>query len=69
MTTIEVLCGSATALAVDRVIGSFVTGVPGDRPLAIITATTLIIVVTLVASIAPCLRAMRIDPATTLRYE
>jgi ABC-type lipoprotein release transport system permease subunit len=43
--------------------------VPGERPVALATATLLIVIATLLASIAPCLRAMHIDPATTLRYE
>jgi ABC-type lipoprotein release transport system permease subunit len=39
-----------------------------DR-IALAVATALIVLATLVASIVPCLHAMHIDPATTLRYE
>jgi ABC-type lipoprotein release transport system permease subunit len=69
LTTIGASAGAAGALAVDRLLGSFVLGVPGERPMALATAALLIVVATLAASIVPCLRAMHIDPATTLRYE
>jgi ABC-type lipoprotein release transport system permease subunit len=69
LTAIGALFGAAGALAADRLLGTFVSGVPGDRPVALATATTLIVAATLVASLVPCLRAMRIDPAVTLRYE
>ena len=60
---------AAGALAIDRLLGSFVLGVPGERPVALIVATIAIVAATIAASVAPCLRAMRIDPATVLRYE
>ena len=69
LTAVGAICGAAGALVVDRLLGSFVLGVPGERPLALATATLLIVVATIVASIVPCLRAMHIDPASTLRYE
>ena len=69
LTMIGAIAGAAGALAVDRLLGSFVLGVPGERPMALATAALLIVVATLAASIVPCLRAMHIDPATTLRYE
>ena len=50
-------------------MGSFVFGVPGDRPLALIAATLTIVLATIAASVVPCLSAMRIDPATVRRYE
>lgn len=69
LTSIGAITGAAGALAIDRLLGSFVLDVPGERLMALATATLLIVIATLLASIAPCLRAMHIDPATTLRYE
>jgi putative ABC transport system permease protein len=69
LTTIGAIAGACGAFAVDRLLGSFVVGVPGDRPVALATATLLIAGATLVACIAPVLRAMHIDPARTLKYE
>ena len=69
LTAIGAVAGAAAALAVDRLVGSFVLGVPGERPVALIAATLTIVAATIAASVVPCLRAMRIDPATVLRYE
>jgi putative ABC transport system permease protein len=69
LTMTGALAGASAALAIDRLVGSIVFGVPGDRPVAILVATTLIVAATLAASIGPCLRATQIDPATTLRTE
>jgi ABC-type antimicrobial peptide transport system permease subunit len=69
LTMVGAVAGAAGALAVDRLVGTFVLGVPGDRPTAITVAAITIITATLAASVVPCLRAMRIDPATVLRYE
>ena len=69
LTAIGAAAGAAAALALDRLVGSFVFGVPGERPAALIVATLTIMVATIAASVVPCLRAMRIDPATVLRYE
>jgi predicted permease len=69
LTAIGAAAGGAGALAIDRLLGSFVVGVPGERPVALATATLLIVAATVVASIVPCLRALHIDPATTLRHE
>ena len=69
LTTVGAIAGAAGALALDRMLGSFVLGVPGERPVALATATLLIVLATIIASIVPCLRALHIDPASTLRYE
>jgi predicted permease len=69
LTVIGAATGAAGALVIDRLLGSFVMGVPGERPIALATATALIVIATIIASIVPCQRAVRIDPATTLRYE
>ncbi len=68
LTAIGAAAGAAAALAIDRLVGSFVFGVPGERPVALIVATLTIMAATIAASVVPCLRAMRIDPATVLRY-
>jgi putative ABC transport system permease protein len=69
LTMLGALTGAAGALIVDRLVGSFMFAVPGERPAALLVASTLIVVAPLAASIVPCLRALRIDPAITLRYE
>ncbi len=66
---IGAVTGAAGALALDRLLGSFIVGVPGGRPMALVIAVVLIVAATLVASIAPCVRAMHIDPGKTLKYE
>jgi len=52
-----------------RAFGSFLFGVPGERPVALAGAALLIVLATLVASVAPCRRALHIDPGRTMRYE
>ena len=69
LTAVGAIVGAAAAVTADRLLGSFVAGVPGERLMALLMATALIMAATLVASLVPCLRAMRIDPAVTLRYE
>jgi putative ABC transport system permease protein len=69
LSAIGALAGAAGALAVDRLVGTYVAGVPGERPAAILTATALIVVATLIASAAPSLRAAHIDPAKTLKAD
>ena len=61
--------GIALAAAASRVLSSILFGVSGLDPLAFALAAGLLLMVALAASLAPALRATRVDPMTTLRYE
>jgi len=64
-----IISGMAIAYAVGRGMEALLAGVkPTDGP-ALATAVGLSIVMTLAGSLAPTLRAVRVDPVTTLRSE
>jgi len=60
------LCG---ALAVSLALSSLLYGVGGGDPLAFAGTTMILVAVALLASYLPALRATRVDPVVTLRYE
>jgi predicted permease len=61
--------GVAGALVLSRVMGSILYGVAPHDPLAFGAAVVLLMGVALVACLVPARRAMRVDPAVTLRAE
>jgi putative ABC transport system permease protein len=61
--------GAAGAFALERLLGAFLFGVPSDQFLAVAGAALLVTVVMLAAGIAPCRRALQIEPGRTLKYE
>jgi ABC-type antimicrobial peptide transport system permease subunit len=61
--------GGVGALMLDRALGSFLFGVPAEQGLALAGSAALILSVTMLASVAPCRRAVHIDPGKTLKYE
>ena len=61
--------GMAAALAVGRLIQSFLFGVRASDPLTIACVGSLIALVSLAACYLPARRAMRVDPMVALRYE
>jgi len=63
------LLGMAAALAVGRLIKSFLFGVQASDPLTIACVGSLIALVSLAACYLPARRAMRADPMVALRYE
>jgi ABC-type antimicrobial peptide transport system permease subunit len=69
LTAVGAIVGSAAALALDRALGAFLFGLPTEQVLALLGAALLVMAVTLVASIAPCRRALQIHPGRTLKYE
>ena len=64
-----VAAGLGAAFAATRVLGTLVYGVSPVDPLTFAGATLLLIAVALLAHWMPARRALRIDPATTLRAE
>jgi predicted permease len=61
--------GALAAWALDAVVKSTVFGWPSSGSRAILIVATGILVVAVLAALAPALRAARIDPATSLRAE
>ena len=66
---VGVVIGSAAALAVVRLLQSFLWGVTATDPLTFGLVVATLLAVALVASVIPALRVLRLDPALTLRAE
>ncbi len=66
---IGLLLGVAGALALGRVLASFIYGVAAYDPLTFAAVATLLAAVALLASIIPAYRAARIEPTRALREE
>lgn len=64
-----VVVGTLAALALTRLIGSWLYGIPPDDPVTFVCAGVLLLTVCLVASYIPSRRALRVDPAVVLRAE
>jgi putative ABC transport system permease protein len=54
---------------VGRALGDGLQGLPADDPTVYTVVIIVLIVSTMVASWVPALRALRVQPATALRYE
>jgi predicted permease len=65
---VGLIVGIAAALAVGRVVGSFLT-VSAHDPVTYVFVTGVLTVVALAACFIPARRAMRVDPMVALRYE
>lgn len=63
------LIGSAAAVAAARLLRHFVWGVSATDPLTFAGVAAIFVLVAAAASLAPALRILRLDPATTLRSE
>jgi len=61
--------GLALSAAAAQILSSVLFGVSTADPLAFIMAAVFLLTVALAASLAPALRATRVDPMTTLRYD
>ena len=67
MTVIGIVCGAAVALAVSRLLSAQLFGISGRDPRVYTAVALLILVVTLLASALPTLRASRANPLDALR--
>jgi predicted permease len=65
---VGLIVGIAGALAVGRVVGSFLT-VSAQDPVTYVAVTGLLTIVALAACFIPARRAMCVDPMVALRYE
>jgi putative ABC transport system permease protein len=69
MAGIGIAIGMAVALALSRWLASFVFGISTRDPLAFAAVSIILAGLSLVATWLPGRRAMRVDPAITLRSE
>lgn len=69
LTLAGVSLGLLGALAVTRVLRSMLWGVTTTDPLTLGAVTAGLLVVAVLASLAPAARILRLDPANTLRHE
>jgi len=69
MTLAGVAIGVLAALAAGRLIASQLYGVSPRDPMVIVMCAAILITVAIVASLAPALRATRVDPLVALRAE
>jgi putative ABC transport system permease protein len=61
--------GIAITLAMSPIIGRFLFGVTATDPITLGTASLVLLAATLLATLVPVLRAVKVDPATALRAE
>ena len=66
---IGLMLGVAGALALGRVLASFIYGIAAYDPLTFAAVTTLLATVALLASTIPAYRAARVEPTRALREE
>lgn len=64
-----IAAGGILSFLVARVLATQIWGVPWYDPLTLLSVVTLLLLVGLAASYLPSVRATRVDPAISLRYE
>ena len=69
LAAIGVMIGAGAALAVSRLLRSFIWGVEATDPITFAGVALLLLSVAFVASLIPAWRVLRLDPALTLRAE
>jgi ABC-type antimicrobial peptide transport system permease subunit len=69
MSLAGVAVGVAGAAALGRLLATLVYGVSPTDPATLFAVSATLVAVTLVASLVPARRAMRVDPVTALREE
>jgi putative ABC transport system permease protein len=66
---VGVILGLLGALALTRLLQSFLFGVKPADPVAFVAASTILVLVLLVSTFLPARRALRVDPLVALRNE
>jgi len=61
--------GAAAALALSRLLSSFLYGISAQDPLTFVAVAGLLVLLALAAGYIPARRATKVNPITTLRYE
>ncbi len=69
MVAIGIAVGVAGALAVTRLLASYLFGVSGHDPVTFVAVAGISTIVAISACLVPALRATRVDPMIALRYE
>ncbi|HEV3140658.1 MAG TPA: ADOP family duplicated permease, partial [Vicinamibacterales bacterium] len=64
-----VVVGLAAAYAGGRAVAGIVYGIRASDPIVLLTATSVVIVITIVATAIPAIRASRVNPISALRSE
>jgi putative ABC transport system permease protein len=68
-TLLGVTVGAIGALALGRVMSSFIYGIKPTDPVTFLAVAGVLAMVALCATVIPALRAIKVDPMTALRYE
>ena len=68
-TLLGVTVGAIGALALGRVMSSFIYGIKPTDPVTFLAVAAVLAMVALCATVIPALRAIKVDPMTALRYE
>jgi ABC-type antimicrobial peptide transport system permease subunit len=63
-----VLVGLGLSVALSRIVGAWAGGSPRD-PLTLLTSAIVLVLVSVIACVAPAWRAASVDPSVALRYE
>jgi len=61
--------GLGAALAIGRVVGSFLMGVTGTDPITYASVTAVLMLIGVTACYVPARRAAKLDPTEALRHE
>jgi predicted permease len=67
LTAIGVVLGLGGAAAATRLVGHFLWGISATDPVTFATVPALFLAIATIASVAPALRMLELDPAATLR--